>query len=109
MAQQHILNFLDGNVFATSDDNVLGATGHPDISVGIAPGAVAGLEPAVGREALLGEGSALDVANEHVRAASEQVALLPRAKLRAGRVADTDLHFRAAAPAGTSAADGVFA
>src|SRR5438105_3298967 len=73
MAEQPILDLLDRDVLPTADDDGLAPTRNADVSVGIALCTVSGLQPSADGKALLGEALALNVADEGVGAAGEQV------------------------------------
>ena len=47
MAEQETFDLDDRDVLAAADDDVLGAAGNADVAVGIHPGEISGLEPAV--------------------------------------------------------------
>src|SRR5207244_13451062 len=91
----YVVDILDRDIRATPDDDVLAPTRNTDVSVAIAPRAVPGHQPTVSGKALLGESGALNIADEGVCAAGDQIAFLLGAHFRARRITHSYLHFLA--------------
>src|SRR4051794_15438512 len=74
MLVQQGLNLHDGDVLASTDDDVLRPAGDPDVSIRINAGQVASVEPALAVNAV--QFGTLEVANELAGATRQQPARL---------------------------------
>ena len=83
---QQVLDFHHGNVLAAANDNVLGASGDADVTVGIHASEIAGVEPTIWSRLI--EFRAPEVANEHADAAALQMSFYARRLDRSAVAAD---------------------
>ena len=64
VSQEQVLNLLDRDVFATADDDVLASPGNADEPHSVHHRPIAGHEPAIWCEVLLGKAPTLHIADE---------------------------------------------
>src|SRR5262249_35199465 len=74
VSQQQVLDLLDRDVLATADDDVLASASDADESGSVHHRPVAGREPAIWSEVLLGKAPTLHIADEQEGPARVQVA-----------------------------------
>ena len=92
MSQEYVFDLLDRDVLTTADNDVLASAGNADEPGSIHHRPVAGREPAIWSEVLLGKAPTLHIACEKEGPAGVQVAFLPWRQRSAGLVAHGHLH-----------------
>ena len=97
--RQKIFDFDHRNVFATTDQHVLGASADADVALGVAIGKIARIKPATLLKGL--QVGPLEVAEKHLRAARQKPTGLAHGLLRARVIGDPHVHALERAAVGT--------